>query len=90
MSKVRQSKNAQRLKRDLKALGVKKRFCVSQESGYDYIIMWVSDTQYMNDDNALMICFDDCDDFGRLTYDEGTTILDNPTLHELAEYLKTN
>jgi hypothetical protein len=52
--------------------------------------MWVSDGQYMSDCDAKLIWFDDCDDFSRLTYDEGTTILDNPTLKELVEYFKNN
>lgn len=42
----------------------------------------------MEDDNALQIWFEDCDDFSRLTYDEGTTILQSHTLRELAEYLR--
>ncbi|MCR1812108.1 hypothetical protein [Sulfurospirillum sp. hDNRA2] len=88
MSKKQQNIAAQELKKRLKRLGVKQNFQVSQEVGNDTITMWVYNGKFFDDENSLIIWFDDYFyDVTRLTYDEGTTILENPTDEELAEYI---
>lgn len=90
MSKMEQNKAAQKLKKRLKKLGVKERFQVSQEVGYETITMWVYHGDFFSDENSLIICFDCSGYVTRLTYDEGTTILDDPTEEELANYIKSH
>lgn len=90
MSKAEQNKAAQKLKKRLKALGVKHRFQVDQSVGQETIIMWVYRGKFFDDEHSLIICFDEVGEVTRLTYDEGTTILDDPTEQELADYINNH
>lgn len=87
MSKVEQNKAAQKLKSILKRLGVKQHFQVSQEVGSGTIALWVYEGKFQEDDDSLRIHFDDIGYVTRLTYDEDTTILDEPTEQEMADYI---
>lgn len=89
MSKAEQSKAAQKLKTRLKNLGVQKRFQVDQGVGYDSIVMWVYSGKFQDDDKSLKIHFDSTGYIVRLTHDEDTTILDDPTDQEMADYINT-
>lgn len=87
MSKSEQNKAAQKLKLILKRLGVKQHFQVSQEVGSETIALWVYNGKFQEDDDSLRIHFDQLGYVTRLTYDEDTTILDDPTEQEMAEYI---
>lgn len=87
MSKVEQNKAAQKLKSILKKLGVKQHFQVSQEVGSETITLWVYEGKFQDDDSSLKIHFDDNGYVTRLTHDEDSTILDDPTEQEMADYI---
>lgn len=88
MGKAEQNKAAQKLKSKLKKLGVQQHFQVSQEVGFETITMWVYNGKFFEDESSLLIWFDGTGEVTRLTYDEGTTILSEPTEEQLAEYFK--
>jgi hypothetical protein len=87
MSKVEQNEAAQKLKKVLKKLGVKQHFQVSQEVGCETIVLWVYEGKFQDDDNSLKIHFDDIGYVTRLTYDEDTTILNDPSEQEMVDYI---
>lgn len=88
MSKAEQNQAAQKLKKKLKAIGVKQHLQVSQEVGFETIVMWVYEGKFLDDDNSLKIHFDDTGYITRLTYDEDSTILEDPSEEQLTEYFK--
>ena len=90
MSKVEQNKSAQKVKAILKKLGVKQRFQVEQGVGFGTIVMWVYEGKFQDDNNSLKIHFDDIGYVTRLTHDEDSTILDDPTEQEMADYLNNH
>lgn len=92
MSKIAQSKEAQKVKKELEKLGVKKGYRVIQSEGLKDIQMWIYDStlkSYMEDDNAVILQFSD-NEYTNLTWECGAIILDNPKIQELADYLKNN
>lgn len=87
MSKAKQNKKAQRIKKALRDLGIKMNMKVSQEVGEETIAIFISNGVWEQCDGGYIVVLDQCGDIERLTYDEYTTILDDPTEQEIAEYL---
>ncbi len=50
--------------------------------------MWVYEGKFLDDDNSLKIHFDETGYVTRLTYDEDSTIIEDPTEEQLVEYFK--
>lgn len=87
MSKAEQNRAAQKIKKTLKSLGVKMNMKVSQEVGEGTIAIFISNGVWEQSEGGYIVVLDQWGDIERLTHDEYTTILNEPTEEETAEYL---
>lgn len=88
MSKQEQNLKAQKIKKELKRLGVKLNMKVCQEVGSDTISIFISDGVWEKVENGYIVCLGETGEIERLTYEEYTTIFDEPTEKDIAEYLQ--
>lgn len=87
MSKAEQNRAAQKIKKTLKALGVKMNMKVSQKVGEETIAIFISNGVWETCDGGYIVVLDQWGDVERLAHDEYTTILTEPTEEGIAEYL---
>lgn len=87
MSKAEQNRAAQKIKKTLKNLGVKMNMKVSQEVGEETIAIFISNGVWETCDGGYIVVLDHWGDIERLTHDEYTTILNEPTDEEIADYI---
>ena len=87
MSKLEQNKSAQKIKKTLKKLGVSMNIRVSQEVDSETIAIYVSNGKWEDTEDGFIIVLDEAGDIERLCHEEYTTIIDNPTEFEIAEFI---
>jgi len=88
VNKQEQKRKAQKIKKELRKLGIKLNMKVSQEVGSDTIAIFMSNGKWHEVEDGYIIVLDEVGDIERLTHDEYTTILDVPTEEHIANYLK--